>query len=67
MEPIQPNFNEEYTTPVCSIEMVDPQQTHVRLIWRTPLGRYLYEKINFSRPPFDPPCDSTTTDAEAGP
>jgi hypothetical protein len=64
MEPIQPNFNDEYTTPVCSTEMVNPQQTHVRSIWRTPSGRDLYEKFNFSRPPFDPP---TSVGAEAGP
>jgi hypothetical protein len=31
MEPEQPNLNEEYTTPVCSTEMVDPHQTHVFL------------------------------------
>jgi hypothetical protein len=45
MEPRQPNFNEEYTTPVRSTEMVDPQQTLVHPIWRTPSGRDLYEKI----------------------
>jgi hypothetical protein len=47
--------------------MVDPHQTLVHSIWRTPSGRDLYEKINFSRPPFDPPHASTTTGAEAGP
>jgi hypothetical protein len=45
MEPIQPNFKEEYTTPVHSDEMVDPHQTPVHSIWRTPSGQDLYEKL----------------------
>jgi hypothetical protein len=36
MEPEQPNTNEEYTTHVRSTEMVDPHQTLVLPIWRTP-------------------------------
>jgi hypothetical protein len=67
MEPIQPTFNEEYTTPIRSTEMVDPQQTLVCSIWRTPSGRDLYEKNNFSRPPFDSPHTSTSLGAEVGP
>jgi hypothetical protein len=67
MEPEQPNLNEEFTTPVRSTEMVDPHQTHVHPIWRTPSGRDLYEKINFSRPLFNPPHTSVTTGADAGP
>ena len=54
MEPIQPNFKEKYATLVRSIEIVHPHQNFVRSIWRTPSGRDLYEKFNFSRPPFDP-------------
>ena len=38
MEPIQSNFNEEYTTLVRSDAMVDPHQTLIRSIWRTPSG-----------------------------
>jgi hypothetical protein len=38
MEPIQPNFNEDYTTLVCSTKMVDPQKNLVHSIWRTPSG-----------------------------
>jgi hypothetical protein len=38
MEPIQPNFNEEYTNPFQSTEMVDPQQTLLLSIWRNPSG-----------------------------
>jgi hypothetical protein len=66
MEPIQPMFNEEYTTPVRSIEMVDPQQTLVRSIWRNQLGQDLYEKNNFNQPLFDPPHASTTTGVDVG-
>jgi hypothetical protein len=61
MEPEQPNQNEEYTTHVHSTEMVDPHQTHVRPIWRTPSGRDLYEKFNLNRPLFIPPHTSVTT------
>jgi hypothetical protein len=38
MELIQLNFNEEYTTPVRSNEMEDPQQNHVFSICITPSG-----------------------------
>jgi hypothetical protein len=38
MESIQPTFNEEYMTTVCSTEMVNPQQTDVHYIWKTPSG-----------------------------
>jgi hypothetical protein len=64
MESTQPNFNDEYMTPVHSTDMVNPQQTHVHSIWRTPSGRDLYKKFNFSRPPFDP---LTSVGVEAGP
>jgi hypothetical protein len=47
--------------------MVDPHQTLVHSIWRTPSRLDLYEKNNSSRPPFDPPHASTTIGAEAGP
>jgi hypothetical protein len=60
MEPIQPTFNEEYTTHVRSTNMVDPQQTPIRPIWRTASGRDLYKKNNFGQPLFDPPHTSTT-------
>jgi hypothetical protein len=46
--------------------MVDPQQNPIHSIWRTPSGRDIYKKFNFSRPPFDPPHASTTVDAEVG-
>jgi hypothetical protein len=36
MESKQPNPNEEYTTPICSTEMVDPHQTLVCPIWINP-------------------------------
>jgi hypothetical protein len=62
MEPIQPNFNDEYMTHVHSNEMVNLQQTFVCYIWRTPFGRDLYEKFNFIPPPFGPP---TFIDVEA--
>jgi hypothetical protein len=67
MEPQQPTFNEEYTTLVRSTEMVYPQQTLVRSIWRTPSSRDLYEKFNVSRPLFDPPHISTIVGTDAGP
>jgi hypothetical protein len=54
IETIQPNFNEEYTTPIFSTEMVDPQKTLVRSIWKNSSGQDIYEKINFNRPLFDP-------------
>jgi hypothetical protein len=47
MEPIQPNFNDEYRTPLCSTKMVNLQQTLVCSIWRTPSGHDLYEQFNF--------------------
>jgi hypothetical protein len=50
MELIQPTFNEEYTTHVCSTDMVYPQQTPIHPIWTTPSGRYLYEKFSFGQP-----------------
>jgi hypothetical protein len=64
MENTQHDYNDEYMTPVWSTDMVNPQQTHVRSIWRTPSGRDIYEKFNFSRPPLDP---LTSAGAEAGP
>jgi hypothetical protein len=64
MEPAQLDFSDEYTTPVCSTDMVNMQQTPILSIWITPLGRDLYEKFNFSRPPFDP---LTSIGAEVGP
>jgi hypothetical protein len=67
MEPEQPNPNEEYTTPFHSTEMVDPHQTHVCPISRTPSGRDLYEKINLNRPLFNPPHTFVTTGADVGP
>jgi hypothetical protein len=67
MEPIQLNVNKEYTTPVCSTGMVDLKQTLVCSIWRTPSGRDIYEKINFSQPPFDPPHAFVVVGAEEGP
>jgi hypothetical protein len=50
----QQDYNDEHTPHVQYVGMVNPQQTLVRSIWRTPSGRDLYEKINFSRPPLDP-------------
>jgi hypothetical protein len=47
--------------------MVDPRQTHVRSIWRTPSGRVLYEKNNFGQPLFDPPHAYTTTSVDVKP
>jgi len=67
MEPIQPTFNEEYTTPACSTEMVNPQQTLILPIWITPLVQDIYEKFNFFQPIFDPPHASTTIGANARP
>jgi hypothetical protein len=67
MEPIQPTFNEEYTTPVCSTEMVDPQQTPVHSIWRTPSSQIFMKNLISVRPLFDPPHASTTIGADAGP
>jgi hypothetical protein len=64
MESTQTNFNHEYMTHVCSTDMVNLQQTHVRPIWITPSRRDRYKKFNFSRPPFDP---LTFVGAEVGP
>jgi len=67
MEPEQPNFNKEFTTPFLSTKMVDPQQNLIHLIWRTPSCQYLYEKFNFNRPLFNPPHTYATTGVDAGP
>jgi len=67
MEPLQPTFNQEYTTPVRSTKMVDPQQNLVCSIWGTPSVQDLYEKFNFNQPLLDPPHTSTTISANSGP
>jgi hypothetical protein len=41
---------DEYETPFWSAGMVNPQQTHVHSIWRTPSGCDIYENCKFSRP-----------------
>jgi hypothetical protein len=66
MEDTQHDYD-EYITPVQSAGMVNPQQTPVRSIWRTPSGRDLYEHFNFSRPPLDPHDPLASVVAEAGP
>jgi len=63
MESTQPNFNDEYMNLVRSTDMVNPQQNLVCSIWRTPSRHDLYEKFNFSWPPFDP---LASTGAEEG-
>jgi hypothetical protein len=64
MENTQHDYNDPYTTLVQSTDMVNTQQTHVRAIWRTPLGHDIYEHFNFSQPPLDP---HTSVGVEAGP
>jgi hypothetical protein len=48
MESTPPNFNDEYTTPVSFTGIVNPQQTLVYSIWRTPSERDLYEKFKIA-------------------
>jgi hypothetical protein len=67
MEPRQPNFNEEYTTPVHSTETVDPKPSHVHPIWRTPSSQDIYEKNNFGQQLFDPPLTYFTIDMDVEP
>jgi hypothetical protein len=47
--------------------MVYQQQNIIHPIWGTPLGRDIYEKINFGQPLFDPQHTYATTDVDAGP
>jgi hypothetical protein len=61
MESEQLNTSEVYTTPFHTTGMVDPSQTHVLPIWKTPLGHDLFEKFNLNRPFYAPPHTPVTT------
>jgi hypothetical protein len=60
MESKQLNISEGYTTPAHT-RMVDPSQTHVHPIWKTPLGHDIFEKFNLNRPFYAPPHTHVVT------
>jgi hypothetical protein len=49
------NTSEGYTTLACTTKMVDPIQTLVLVIWKTPSGHDIFEKISLIRPFYAPP------------
>jgi hypothetical protein len=50
----EPIFGDEYRTHVCSATIVDTNPTLSHSVWRTSLGRDIYDHFESFRQPFNP-------------
>jgi len=61
MESVKPDQSEGFTTPIQTSRISYPNRTLFLPLWKTPLGRDIFDKLGISQPYFTPPLTHVVT------